>query len=220
MSDETFERTWEQAIESEELEIYRRAGYGERVGFGDKPALLVVDVQYDFTGDGPEPILDSIAKYSNSCGEAAWKAIPHIRRLIEIARRKEVPIIYTHSFPRPEDKTAPRSHRRDAIVDEIAPQETDIVIRKKAASPFSGTHLVSELIKAGVDTVIHTGCTTSGCVRAGVVDGAAHNFKNIVVFEGVFDRAQTPHMVNLFDMDQKYADVLPASEVEAWLESL
>lgn len=212
-------RYWEQFVKPEELEIYRRAGYGKTVGFGKKPALLVVDVEYDFAGDGPEPILESIAKYANSCGTAAWQAMPHIQRLIHLMRGKKLPVIYTHSFPRNKDALPPQAHHRSAIVAEIAPLAGETVIEKEAASPFFGTNLASKLIGLQVDTLIHTGCTTSGCIRAGVVDGASFRFRNIVVEEGVFDRAQTPHWINLFDMDQKYADVLPIDEVVTWLES-
>lgn len=211
-------RIWEQFIKPEELEVYRRAGYGRTFGFGHTPALLVVDVEYDFTGDGPEPILDSIAKYPNSCGPAAWEAMPAIGRLIHLARVLHVPVIYTHSFPRNKDTLPRQAHHRSAIVEEISPQPGDIVIEKEAASPFFGTPLISKLINLGVDTLIHTGCTTSGCIRAGVVDASSFRFKNIVVQEAVFDRALTPHWINLFDMDQKYADVLPIAEVEAWIQ--
>lgn len=213
-------RVWEQLIPPEELEIYHRSGFGKRFGFGTKPAILVVDVQYDFTDYAPRPILDSIAKFPKSCGSAAWEAIPHIQRLLRIARRKHMPVLYTHSFPRAEDTLDPQLYPRHAIVGSIAPEPGELVIEKEAASPFSSSRLLRKLIELRVDTLIHTGCTTSGCVRAGVVDGAAFHFKNIVALEGVFDRAQTPHWLNLFDMDQKYADVLPIVQVETWLEEL
>jgi maleamate amidohydrolase len=213
-------QVWEKIIPPEELEIYRLAGFGKKVGFGNKPAILVVDVQYDFTDDAPRPILESIARYPKSCGAAAWEAIPYIRRLIDMGRRKGAPIIYTHSFPRAADTTDPQPYLRNAIVGPLVPEPGDLLIEKEAASPFSNSRLLRKLIGHGIDTLIHTGCTTSGCVRAGVVDGAAYRFKNIVALEGVFDRAQTPHWVNLFDMDQKYADVLPVGQVEAWLAQL
>ncbi len=213
-------RVWEQFLQPEELEVYRRAGYGKPVELGQRPALLVVDVEYDFTGDGPEPILDSIAKYKNSCGPMAWESIPHIRRLIGVARRKNLPVIYTHSFPRNKDSRPPQAHHPSTIVDEIAPLASDLVIEKEAASPFFGTSLITKLVGLGVDTLIHTGCTTSGCVRAGVVDGASFGFKNIVVLEAVFDRAMTPHWINLFDMDQKYAGVVSVDDVVSKLENL
>ncbi len=213
-------QVWEKFISPEELEIYRRAGFGRKFGFGTKAAILVVDVQYDFTDYTPRPIRDSIVKFPKSCGAAAWEAIPHIQRVITLGRRKSVPIIYTHSFSRPEDATDPQVYPRNAIVAPIAPEPGDLVIEKEAASPFSSSRLLRRLIELHIDTLIHTGCTTSGCVRAGVVDGASFRFKNIVALEGVFDRAQMPHWISLFDMDQKYADVLAVDEVKDWLEQL
>ncbi|HEU0116178.1 MAG TPA: hypothetical protein VFQ80_15935, partial [Thermomicrobiales bacterium] len=87
---------WSDLISPSELEVYRRAGYQRRFGLGEGPALLIVDVEYNFTGDVREPILDSIAKYSDSCGEMAWDAIPRIARLLALARARGIPVAYTH----------------------------------------------------------------------------------------------------------------------------
>ncbi len=210
--------SWESLIPDHEIEVYRRAGYLRRVGLGARPGLLIIDVEYNFTGDVREPILDSIAKYPNSCGEMAWEAIPHIATLLERAREAGIPVIYTHGFERAETVRTPRLGT--AIVDELAPRPGELVLEKEAPSAFFGTHLLSVLIRQQVDTIIHTGCTTSGCVRASVIDGFSYGFKNIIVEECVFDRALTPHLVNLFDMDAKYGDVLPLREVMSYLESL
>ena len=209
---------WDQLIQEWELEVYRRAGYQKRFGLGTRPALLIIDVEYNFTGDRREPILDSIAKYPNSCGEAAWDALPYIQRLLEKARSLGLPIAYSHGFERPDTPREPKLGT--AIVEEIAPREGEFVGEKEAASAFFGTHLASFFIRNQVDTVIYTGCVTSGCVRASVVDGAAYGFKNAIVEECVFDRALTPHIVNLFDMDAKYGDVVSLAEIEDYLDSL
>ena len=98
------------------------------------------------------------------------------------------------------------------IVDEVKPQPGELVIRKAAPSVFYGTALLSHLIYLGVDTVITCGETTSGCVRATVVDGCSHRFKMGVVQECTFDRTQASHAINLFDMGQKYAGVVTLEE--------
>jgi nicotinamidase-related amidase len=209
---------WTGLISEAELEVYRRAGYQKTFGLGERPALLIIDVEYNFTGDVDEPILDSIAKYANSCGPMAWQSIPHIASLLALARSLHLPIAYSHGREGPETAREPRLGT--AIVDELAPCPGELVVAKSAASAFFGTSLVSFLIENHVDTVIHTGCVTSGCVRASVVDGASYGFKNAIVEECVFDRALTPHIANLFDMDAKYGDVVSLAEIEAYLSDL
>jgi maleamate amidohydrolase len=209
---------WTGLISEDELEVYRQAGYQKSFGLGERPALLIIDVEYNFTGDVDEPILDSIAKYSNSCGPMAWRAIPHIATLLALARSMELPIAYSHG--REEADTVRTPRLGTAIVDELAPCPGELVIAKSAASAFFGTSLVSFLIENRVDTVIHSGCVTSGCVRASVVDAASYGFKNAIVEECVFDRALTPHRVNLFDLDAKYGDVISLADVKTYLQTL
>ena len=97
------------------------------------------------------------------------------------------------------------------FVPDVAPHPEDILIPKKHPSAFFGTPLASYLIDANVDTLIVTGCTTSGCVRGSVVDGFAYNFRILVPEDAVYDRSATSHAVNLFDMASKYADVMPTN---------
>jgi maleamate amidohydrolase len=209
---------WSGLISEAELEVYRRAGYQQKFGLGERPALLIIDVEYNFTGDVDEPILDSIAKYSDSCGPMAWQSIPSIVSLLALARSLHLPIAYSHGREGPDTVRMPRLGT--AIVDELAPCPGELVIAKSAASAFFGTSLVSFLIENRVDTVIHTGCVTSGCVRASVVDAASYGFKNAIVEECVFDRALTPHRANLFDMDAKYGDVVSLAEIQEYLRGI
>jgi nicotinamidase-related amidase len=109
---------------------------------------------------------------------------------------------------------APRGYE---FVAEIAPREKDILVPKKHPSAFFGTPLVSYLINAGADSIIVTGCTTSGCVRGSVVDGFAYNFRVLLPHDAVYDRSRTSHAVNLFDMASKYADVTSTDEAIAIL---
>lgn len=101
----------------------------------------------------------------------------------------------------------------DSVIPELRPLDDDIIVTKAKASVFFGTQLASMLVSLGIDTIIVTGVTTSGCVRATVVDGFSNNFRVIVPAECVGDRASLPHKVSLFDMDMKYADVMDLDDV-------
>lgn len=207
---------WDGLVGPEEREVYRKAGYGRPRPPGRRPALVVVDVEYNFAGESPQPILAAIEAFSDSCGEYAWASIPFIRGLLERCRAAGLPICYTHGRP-PKPGVVDRG---TTIVAEVAPQADDLVLAKAAPSAFFGTHLTSYLIAQGVDTLIVTGATTSGCVRATVIDSHSYRFRTIVPIEAVFDRAETPHRVNLFDMAMKYATVMPVRDVEAYIAEI
>lgn len=228
-------RVWDDVLSERDREVYRNAGYGQRSGGGQRPALLVVDVTYDFVGDRPEPILDSIQKFPNSCGEEGWKGMEAIRELLDVCREAGVPIFYTKDLDERSPltrgswtwKNAKAIHKSELaerigneIPDLIAPQPGEIVIQKTKPSAFFGTPLLSYLIGLGVDSVLVTGTTTSGCVRASVIDAFSNNFRTVVVEEGVFDRGELAHKANLFDMSQKYADVISLEEAKQYVRSM
>ncbi|MET8352246.1 MULTISPECIES: isochorismatase family protein [unclassified Micromonospora] len=223
-------------LDEHERAVFEAAGYGQRAGFGERPVLLVVDVNYNFCGDRPEPILDSIRSWRNSCGEHAWDALPDIGRLTAAARRRGIPVIYsTGQDPRPDgldsgrwaDKNRRRAEdavvtrgRGNQIVEQIAPEDPDIVISKPKPSAFFATQLNSLLVELKADSVLVCGATTSGCVRATVIDGFSNNYRMAVVADCTFDRVQLSHRVNLLDMQQKYADVVTLDETLEFLDSL
>lgn len=208
---------WDGLITAEEQRVYEKAGYGKLPGLGTRAALLIVDVEYNFTGEAPEPVLSAIEKFKDSCGLYAWTAVPYIRRLLELARQRGAPVFFTHGVPPQGTSGSTIVDRGTTIIDELKPNAGEIVIAKEMPSAFFGTHLASYLVRGGIDSVIVTGCTTSGCVRATVLDSYSYGFRTVVPIEAVFDRADTPHRVNLFDMAMKYAAVLPVHKVEAWL---
>lgn len=226
---------WDDVISERDKEVYRAAGYGARGGLGSRPALLIIDVTYNFTGDRPEPILDSIRRFRNSCGEAAWRSIAAIRQLLDALRPLGVPVIYTKGRQRTlslhagrwlsknsraqEDMTD-EGQRGNEIVAEIAPMPGEIVIEKDKPSAFFGTGLASYLVYLGVDTLLVTGCTTSGCVRATVVDAFSYNYRVAVVEEATFDRGEVSHKVNLFDIHSKYGDVISVADALQYARSL
>lgn len=221
-------RPWDGIIPPEELAIYRQAGWGVPSGIGRRPALLIIDVQYRSMGDQPMPIEEAIITMPTSCGEYGWRAVPHIARLIEVFRELKAPILYPHVAPKGPHNRGQFETKVPGVMDvtahgyefvaEVAPQPGDILIPKFQASAFHGTALTSYLVGLGVDTVVVTGCTTSGCVRATAVDACALNFKVVVPQDAVYDRSQTSHAVNLFDIASKYADVLPAGELADLLQ--
>lgn len=226
---------WDDVIPAEDRRIYEIGGWGRSMGFGTKPAVLVVDVNYDFVGDEPKPILESIERWRYSCGDVGWRGVHAIAKLLAAARAKGARVFYTtvdhradaFDYGRDRDKnfrtgeaTSITGGKGPEIPAEIAPTQADIVISKKKASAFFGTPLASYLIDLGVDTLLVTGVSTSGCVRASVVDGHAYNFRVCVVEEGTFDRSSIAHKVNLFDMHMKYADVVSLADTLRYLEAL
>src|SRR6266436_2222215 len=210
------EPIWNQFLTTRDKAVFATSGYGARQGFGKRPALLIIDVNYAFCGDKPEPILESIKKWRNSCGEDAWGALPFIRALIHKAREKGLPVIYTTGVRRGDlwdsgswawknnrsaedaaNKTVISNLDGNEIMAEIAPGPRDSVIYKQKPSGFFGTNLASYLTLLHCDSLIVTGTTTSGCVRASVLDA-----------------------FSLCDMNAKYADVVKTAEVLAFFDTL
>lgn len=228
---------WDQFLTARDKEVLEAAGLGQRAGFGERPALLIVDVNYAFAGDRPEPIRESIKRWMNSCGEEGWQVVGVIKRLLAAARAKGLPVIYTTGVRREDhwDQGAwawknkrikeymgpgTNAPKGNVIVADIAPGPRDIVIGKTKPSAFFGTPLLSHLILLKCDSVLVTGLVTSGCVRATVVDAFNHNYRTVVVEDGCGDRSQASHAINLCDMNAKYADVVASEEVLAYIESL
>ena len=214
----------------EDRAIYEASGFGRSVGFGVSPALLVIDVQRRTVGSR-RPVLEAIEHdYPTACGERAWSAIDALVPLLEQVRAAGWPVIYPCVAPkdtssvRMEAATNPRIMDVPEVgydfVDEVAPRDGDAIIPKHGPSSFFGTPLLRHLIGSRVDTVLLAGCTTSGCVRATAVDAFSHNFRPIVVEDCVYDRAELSHRVGLFELDAKYADVLPSEAVMKRLAAL
>lgn len=218
---------WDGIIPDEEQRAYRAAGFGRPSGLGRRPALLIIDVQYRTVGTVPRPFFEAIKEFPTSCGEVAWHAVANIQRVLALFRERSWPVLYPH-VARKESFDSGRlaakvpalmtvAERGYDFVAEIAPRDGDIRLPKKHPSAFFGTPLASYLIDLGADTLIVTGCSTSGCVRGSVVDAFAYNFRVMVPHDAVYDRSQVSHAVNLFDMSEKYADV---ASTEACLDSL
>jgi nicotinamidase-related amidase len=215
-------KPWDGIISEEEQRAYNAAGFGRTTGIGKRPALLIIDVQYRTVGTTPKPFWEAIEEFPTSCGEVAWKAVGNIKRVLDVFRERQWPVLYPHVAPKETFDYGRLSDKVPAIMNvaskgyefvaEIAPSEKDILLPKKHPSAFFGTPLASYLINLGADSLIVTGCSTSGCVRSSVVDAFAYNFRVLVPEDAVYDRSATSHAVNLFDMASKYADVMPTDE--------
>ena len=234
------ERIWDKYISERDQGIFDAAGFGQNAGFGERPVLMVIDVSYAFCGDKHEPILSSIETWKLSCGEAAWEAIPVLSKLIKASRAKGIPVIYTTGYSRDnkwdrgswswknqrgeniENAEPMPATNRDGndIIDEIAPASQDLVVWKQKPSAFHEAPTMSYLNLLKADSLIVTGTTTSGCVRATAVDAFSHNFRVSVVEDACFDRSDVSHAVSLLDLHAKYADVLNSEVVLDYINEL
>jgi maleamate amidohydrolase len=219
---------WKDVIPPETLEIYR--AYIREVGVGPAPALLMID-QYNLAFEGgPKPVLELQAQYPSSCGEYAWASLEPNRKLLAAARAAGIPVIYSSQETRKEalpSRTAAtlrRNARYDAaafeIFEQLAPVAGETIIYKQRASIFHGTALHAHLNQLGVRSLIVAGESTSGCVRASVVDGYSQGYHVSVAEECCYDRSPISHKVSLFDLHHKYADVLHIDEILVHLGAL
>lgn len=225
---------WDRFLTERDREVIEASGYAGRGGIGQRPALMIVDVSYNFCGERPEPILESIKQWRNSCGEDAWRAIEVIGDLVDACHGKGLPVLYSTNTRRRDGFDAgawrwkntrelenpDKEIAGNEIVAAIAPKPQDVVILKTKPSAFFGTPLLSFLVDLKVDSLIVCGVSTSGCVRATVIDAFSNNLRVQLVGDACFDRLETSHAVNLCDMDAKYADVVDSSETLAMIERL
>ena len=196
-----------------------RGVFDTRIGFGTRPAVLVIDFVRAYTTPGAPFFAEGVVT-------AVRDTVP----LLAAARAAGVPVLHTKVLYHPSGRDGGMFMRKVpalrlmvpgeplAEIDPlVAPLPDEIVVVKQYPSPFFGTSLAATLTSSGIDTLILAGCSTSGCVRAGAIDAVQHGFRVIVPRECVGDRHQAPHDANLFDINAKYGDVLPAAEVIAWL---
>ena len=201
-------------------EYYKSRGiFQGRLGFGERPAVVVVDFAYGWTDD-------AYAGGSRRLDEP----VENTARLLSAARSRSIPIIYTTSPFRPETGDQPKKSAADEspgfqkwdqravqIDERISPHPEDLVIEKESASAFAGTHLIGYLIAHRVDTVLITGCSTSACIRATATDAKSNRFQPIIISDCVGDRAAAAHVFTLFDIQARFADVVSLEETLDYL---
>lgn len=209
---------------------YDAAGFGRPVGLGTRPGLLIIDVQYRTTGTSPRPFDEALEEFTTSCGEVAWDAVANIKRLLALFRQNGWPVLYPYVAPKKAFDAGALGAKVPGIMNipdkgyefhpDIAPLEGEVLLPKRHPSAFFGTPLLSYLIQAGIDSLVVTGCSTSGCVRGSAVDAFSYNYKVAVPSDAVYDRSPLVHEVNLFDLGQKYADVSTTDELIGSLERI
>jgi nicotinamidase-related amidase len=221
---------WRTVFPEEDRRIYEAARFGGALEFGERPAILVIDVVESFAGRKGRDIFDSIDEYRTSCGDAGDTAIDTIAELLRIGRDGGIPIAYTKG------NVTNKFHAGDSvkgtepdevasiygapIVADIAPLPTEYVLEKTKASAFFGTPLTSFLQRNRVDTLLIAGTSTSGCVRSSVIDAFSHGYQVFVLEDCVFDRSAFSNAVNLYEMNQKYASVIGIDTAREYLENL
>ncbi len=205
---------------NDELKIFEKQGFGHSLGLGDSPSLCIIDFVVGF--DDPETL----------GGGNIHAAISHTADLLSFCRTRQLPIAHTRvvfaddgsdhnllSEKVPSLKDLTETSPNSQIVPELTPLPGELVVCKRNASAFFQTDYGSWLTRAGTDTLLIAGCTTSGCVRATAVDALGYGYKPVILTDCVGDRAIGPHDASLFDLGQKYADLMTAEEVMAVLAS-
>ncbi len=203
---------------SQALEAIRALYAGQnirtvRLGFGRRPAVLVVDFQHLYTRGRASTGLGAVENTAKLLAASRAAGMPVIYTVVAYAPGDEGRVLWTMKLPGLLDN---RAGSEAASVDPlIAPRADDLVIEKKAASAFLGTGLTDHLAREGIDTLLVCGTSTSGCVRASVVEGMGHDIRMLVVADCVSDRSALLHEVALFDMGSKYADLITLDEALA-----
>lgn len=225
MPDSFEEHCWKDVVSEEILEIYQH--YQRETYVGKNPALLAIDLYNLVYRGGAKPVREVAKEFPSACGIHAYNAIQPTRELFALARAKRLPVIYTTTETRKEVNPAAvhatnrriREIKKDdyEIYEAFKPEPGDLIIYKERASGFFGTPLVAHLTRMGIDSLIVCGESTSGCVRASVVDAYSYGFHAVVVEECVFDRSPLSHKVSLFDLHHKYADVMHLDEAKKYL---
>lgn len=230
MSDE---RWWQARFRGEEGLAY--SSMHRTQGRGQRPAVVMVDVVRSFVGEPGRSLPEAIAEWPPACGPAAYESLPHVARLLAAARAARsgggVPVV--HLRPRVEDarffgdtvkgELVELVNARPGAVEfvaEAAPLDGELVVPKPKASGFFDTPLGTYLRRIGVDSVLIAGTTTSGCVRATVVDAFSWGFPTFVVEDATFDRSELSAAVSLYEMNAKYGDVITCDDAVKWLGDL
>ena len=223
------EKPWDAFLTDADRAVLARGRFGQRMGFGSKPAVVAIDCQRYMVGERGV----SDARFPSSCGAVGWAAVDRAAAILDAARAVDVPVFLTRFALDPEGRDVGVYARKRAfmqrldwclegtegseLLPEVGPRQGDLVFVKKKPSGFHGTPLLGYLIDRGIDTVIVIGGATSNCIRATVFDSASYNFRTIVPADAVFDRLPISHAISLFDMDRQFADVVTSDEVVAHL---
>lgn len=220
-------KKWEAIFSDADRTLLKTFSGTERQPLGKRPALIIIDVVRSFIGSKPKSALAAAEEYRTSCGEAGWKALGEIKKLLDAFRARNLPVVYTTVDPvlgafawGPDKRSSVEEYRQEKwaadaweIADEIKPLSSEPIIRKTKASAFLFTPLAPILHNMGADCLVIVGTSTSGCVRATAIDGFSHKYDIFVVEECTFDRFELSHLVALWDLNAKYANVIGIEEI-------
>jgi maleamate amidohydrolase len=223
---------WDRYLDETDRAVIARGRFGQRMGFGARPAIVAIDCQRYMVGQ--RGVKDD--RYPSSCGDIGWAAVDRIAEILDAARAAAAPVFLTRFALDPSGSDMGVYSRKRTLLQrldwclegtegaellpEVGPRDGDFAFVKKKPSGFFGTPLLSYLVDRAVDTVIVLGGATSNCVRATVFDSSSYNFRTIVPADAVFDRLPISHAISLFDMDRQFADVTTTAAVVDYLHGL
>lgn len=223
---------WAGHLTPADMQVVGRAGYGRDIEPGHSPALVLVDFQYAYVGDD-EPILDQLERWPTAGGRAAWDALRCTLPVLDAARAARIPVMFSRiGYPPAAAAASPFGAKRGSasafvlgghgteLVDALQRRDTETLLTKAAASVFYGTELERLLAEDQVDTILVCGLSTSGCVRATVVDAAARGYRVVTIADCVADRIASSHETALFDIWLKYGALTSASAAIDYLSTL
>jgi maleamate amidohydrolase len=220
---------WDSVVPADELRVLESRGFGSDVALGQRPCLLVIDVVMSFLGRRPG---DADGEdYVTGCGPVGWERLPRIVKVLDAARAAGIPRVLTKGSPEAAavvggaiklsgDPARARRTHSAGFPREIEPAADEFVLEKTKASAFFSTPLLTFLHQRRVDSVIVVGTTTSGCVRATVVDASSYGFATIVAEDACFDRSPFAHAANLFDIQMKYGTVVDSARAIDMLDNV
>ena len=214
---------WEADLSLTEKKVIEKSGYGKRKAYGNKPALIIIDAQYNFFG-ARESIENQLERYPTGVGLEAWSKVKTSIRILQSARKSKIPVFFTRYIAQNSRMSHESKMKRDhskfeseapgsQIIEDLQPLGEERIIDKNYASAFFGTPLINYLVGLSIDTLIIIGGVTSGCVRATAVDASNYGFRVVVIEDCVFDRISISHKASLLDIWMKYGSVLRSNEV-------
>lgn len=219
---------WEAVVPESEREIYSLAGFGKSARWDGRPALVVVDALWSFIGHKPVNVLEAIKEYPTACGKPGWDGMDKIAIALEFFRAASLPIVYVcadgslrdvyGATTRTRKPVSPQDNDAFEIPEMIAPLAGEPIVKKTKASGFFRTPLDVLLRKIDVDTILLSGCTTSGCIRATAVDAHSLGFETVLLEDAIWDRSWFSHAVSLYELSMKYASVATVGDATSQIE--
>ncbi len=226
------QKIWDKFLTEKEQKMVELQAARRPHGLGKHPLLLIIDCQPNYVG-ADKPIEEQLSDWPSGGGENAWKSVRKIKKLRAVARENHIPVFYTKNVQRQTlqfDSFSMKTKRDQTkymdgnpasdLLPELTPAAGELVIPKAYPSAFYGTPLLSYFVKLGVDTLIITGNSTSGCCRQTAVDAVSMNFKLGYVLDCITDRIEASHKIGMLDMYMNYGDVLTSEEIVLYFQTL